>query len=47
MIKNCMKRVVYSVPTTATIRQAAALAVKRHINLLPIFYILLYPLFTR
>jgi CBS domain-containing protein len=31
-----MKRVVYSVPATATIRQAAALIVERHIGLLPV-----------
>jgi CBS domain-containing protein len=31
-----MKRTVYSIPSTATIRQAAALAVERHIGLLPV-----------
>jgi CBS domain-containing protein len=36
MIKNCMKRDVYSIPSTATIRQAAALVVERHIGLLPV-----------
>jgi CBS domain-containing protein len=36
MIKNCMKRNVFSIPTTATIRQAAALIVERHIGLLPV-----------
>ena len=36
MIKNCMKRNVYSIPSTATIRQAAALVVERHIGLLPV-----------
>src|SRR4030042_3362381 len=36
MIKNCMKRNVFSIPTTATIRQAAALVVERHIGLLPV-----------
>lgn len=36
MIKNCMKRNVYSIPATATIRQAAALFVDRHIGLLPV-----------
>ena len=36
MIKNCMKSIVYSIPSTATIRQAAALVVERHIGLLPV-----------
>ncbi|MFZ6027503.1 MAG: HPP family protein [Chloroflexota bacterium] len=36
MIKNCMKRNVYSIPSNATIRQAAALVVDRHIGLLPV-----------
>jgi CBS domain-containing protein len=36
MIKNCMKRKVYSIPSTATIRQAAALVVQYHIGLLPV-----------
>ena len=36
MIKNCMKRNVFSIPSTATIRQAAALVVERHIGLLPV-----------
>lgn len=36
MIKNWMKRNVYSIPATATIRQAAALIVERHIGLLPV-----------
>jgi len=36
MIKNCMKRNVFSIPTTATIRQAAALVVERHIGLVPV-----------
>jgi CBS domain-containing protein len=36
MIKNCMKHNVYSIPSTATIRQAAALVVERHIGLLPV-----------
>jgi CBS domain-containing protein len=36
MIKNCMKRNVYSILSTATIRQAAALIVERHIGLLPV-----------
>ena len=36
MIKNCMKRNVYSIPSTATIREAAALIAERHIGLLPV-----------
>ena len=36
MIKDCMKRNVYSIPSTATIRQAAALVVERRIGLLPV-----------
>jgi len=36
MIKNCMKRNVFSIPSTATIRQAAALVVERHIGLVPV-----------
>jgi CBS domain-containing protein len=36
MIKNCMKRNVYSIPVTATIREAAELIVERHIGLLPV-----------
>jgi CBS-domain-containing membrane protein len=36
MVKNCMKRNVISIPTTATIRQAAALIVEHHIGLLPV-----------
>lgn len=36
MIRNCMKRNVYSIPSTATIREAAALVVERHIGLLPV-----------
>jgi CBS domain-containing protein len=36
MIRNCMKRNVFSIPSTATIRQAAALVVKHHIGLLPV-----------
>ncbi len=36
MIKNCMKRNVFSIPSTATIRQAAKLVVERHIGLLPV-----------
>jgi len=36
MIKDCMKRKVYSIHSTATIRQAAALVVERHIGLLPV-----------
>lgn len=36
MIKNCMKRYVMSIPSTATIRQAAELVVERHIGSLPV-----------
>jgi CBS domain-containing protein len=36
MIKDCMKRNVFSIPSTATIRQAAALVVERRIGLLPV-----------
>jgi len=36
MIKNCMKLKVFSISSTATIRQAAALVVVRHIGLLPV-----------
>jgi CBS domain-containing protein len=36
MIKNCMKQNVYSILSTATIRQAAALVVERHIGLVPV-----------
>jgi CBS domain-containing protein len=36
MINNCMKRNVFSIPSTATIRQAAALVVDRHIGLVPV-----------
>lgn len=36
MVKNCMKRNVFSIPATATIRQAAALIVEHHIGLLPV-----------
>ncbi len=36
MIKDCMKRTVFSIPSTATIRQAAALIVERRIGLLPV-----------
>src|SRR3989304_1376396 len=36
MIKNCMKRNVYSISSTATIRQAASLVVARHIGLVPV-----------
>lgn len=36
MIKDCMKRNVFSISSTATIRQAAALVVERHIGLLPV-----------
>ena len=36
MINNCMKRNVFSIPSTATIRQAASLVVDRHIGLVPV-----------
>lgn len=36
MLGNCMKRHVYSIPATATIRQAAALVVERRVGLLPV-----------
>jgi len=35
-ISDCMKRNVISIPETATIREAAAIIVKKHIGLLPI-----------
>jgi CBS domain-containing protein len=36
MIKECMKPKVFSISSTATIREAAALIVERHIGLLPV-----------
>jgi CBS domain-containing protein len=36
MIKDCMKRNVFSILSTATIRQAAALVVEYHIGLVPV-----------
>lgn len=36
MIQDCMKRNVFSIPSTATIRQAAAMVVEHHIGLLPV-----------
>jgi CBS-domain-containing membrane protein len=36
MVKNCMKRNVFSITSTATIRQAAALVVEHHIGVLPV-----------
>jgi CBS domain-containing protein len=36
MIKNCMKRVVVSIPESATIREAALRMAKHHIGLLPV-----------
>jgi len=36
MIRDCMKRKVFSISTEATIRQAAALVAERHIGLLPV-----------
>jgi len=35
-ISDCMKRNVVSIPSTASIREAAAMIVKKHIGLLPI-----------
>jgi CBS-domain-containing membrane protein len=35
-IADCMKRNVISIPATSTIREAAAIIVKKHIGLLPI-----------
>lgn len=35
-IRHCMKRNVFSISSTATIREAAAVFVERHIGLLPI-----------
>ena len=36
IVKNCMKRQVFSIPESASIRDAAAVFVKHHIGLLPI-----------
>ncbi len=36
VIRDCMKRKVFSIPATATIRQAAALMTEQHIGLLPV-----------
>jgi CBS domain-containing protein len=36
IIQNCMKHTVYSVPTTATIREAAEVFVRHHVGLLPV-----------
>lgn len=36
MIKNCMKRMVYSIPANTTIRAAAQLIVEKRIGLLPV-----------
>lgn len=35
-IRDCMKRKVYSSPATATIRQAAAIFVEKHVGMLPV-----------
>lgn len=35
-ISDCMKRNVVSIPSTATVREAAVIFVKKHIGLLPI-----------
>ena len=36
IIKDCMKTNVYSIPSTATIREAAAVVVEKHIGMLPV-----------
>ena len=36
MIKDCMKRNVFSISTRATIREAATLIVQRHVGVLPV-----------
>ena len=36
IISNCMKRNVVSIPVTASIREAAAIFVKKHIGVLPV-----------
>ena len=36
IIRDCMKRNVFSIPATATIREAAAIVVERHIGMLPV-----------
>src|SRR4030066_283706 len=36
LIRDCMKQEVYSIPDTATIREAAAQVVEYHIGLLPV-----------
>ena len=35
-ISTCMKRNVVSIPDTATIREAAAVFVEKHVGLLPV-----------
>lgn len=35
-VSNCMKKHVVSIPVTATVREAAALIVSKHIGLLPV-----------
>jgi CBS domain-containing protein len=36
IIKDCMKYKVFSIPATATIREAAAVVVEHHIGMLPV-----------
>ena len=36
VISDCMKRSVVSIPATSTIREAAAIFVKKHVGLLPV-----------
>ncbi len=36
MIKDCMKRDVFSISTSATTREAAAVIIERHIGVLPV-----------
>lgn len=36
LVRDCMKTTVYSIPTTASIREAAARVVSNHIGLLPV-----------
>ena len=35
-ISDCMKRNVFSIPSTSTVREAAAIIVQKHIGLLPV-----------
>jgi CBS domain-containing protein len=36
IIRDCMKQKVFSIPSTATIREAAAVVVEKHIGMLPV-----------